>query len=82
MECFVGASEVPKMLQAAHVSSCKGHFARMLTTHKMYRAGYYWPTMFKDTYEHTRKCHSCQRYSHKDIELGMHLQHLFAFGSI
>ena len=31
------------------------------TTHKILRAGYYWPTLFKDAHDHVRKCDICQR---------------------
>ena len=61
------------MLEAAHDSPCGGHFAGMLTAYKAFRAGYYWRTMFQDSYDHARKCDSCQRYSRKDVGLGMPL---------
>ena len=37
-----------------------GHFSKETIKHKVLRAGYYWPTLFKDTHAHARKCQICQ----------------------
>ena len=37
-----------------------GHFSGETTAHKVLRAGYYWPTVFKDAHAHARKCQICQ----------------------
>ena len=39
----------------------KGHFLGDTTTHKIHRAGYYWPTLFKDAHAYVRKWYVCQR---------------------
>ena len=70
----IGLSGVPKVLEATHDSQCEGYFVGMLTAQKTHRAGYYWPTMFKDVYEHARKCDSCERYSRKDVGLSIYFQ--------
>ena len=36
------------------------HFGRETTAHKILRAGYYWPTLFRDSYAFVRKCQECQ----------------------
>ena len=38
-----------------------GVFLRCLdpSVHKILRAGYYWPTLFKDAHAHVRKCDAC-----------------------
>ena len=66
--------DIVEVVDVAHDSACGGYSARMLAAHKALRAGYYWPTMFQDSYDHARKCDSCQRYSRKDVRLGMPLQ--------
>jgi hypothetical protein len=33
------------------------------TAHRIMRDGYYWPTIFKDSYSMIRKCISCQKHS-------------------
>ena len=37
-----------------------GHGSDLATEHWILRAGYYWPTLFKDTHEHVKICHVCQ----------------------
>ena len=44
-----------------HDGPTGGHFSRDTTSHKIFRARYYWPTLFKDAHAHVRKCDACQR---------------------
>ena len=37
-----------------HDGPTGGHFSRDTTAHKILRAGYYWPTLFKDAHAHIR----------------------------
>ena len=37
-----------------------GRFGGETTAHKILRAGYYWPTLFRDSYTFVRKCQECQ----------------------
>ena len=55
----VAATEVPTILEACHDSACGGHFSGQLTGKKKLRAGYYWPSLFRDVHEHVRKCDAC-----------------------
>ncbi|KAH9291611.1 hypothetical protein KI387_043205, partial [Taxus chinensis] len=41
--------EAPKIIDDFHGGVCGGNFAGRVTTHKILRAGYWWPTLFKDT---------------------------------
>ena len=43
-----------------HDGPAGGHFSGETTAHKILRAGYYWPTLFKDAHAHARKCEICQ----------------------
>eukprot|EP00253_Pinus_taeda_P004642 PITA_04642 len=52
--------EAQKVLQELHDGPAGGHFGADTTTHKIIHAGYYWPTLFRDTHEYVRKCRSCQ----------------------
>ena len=38
------------------------------TDHKILRAGYYWPTLFKDAHAHVRKCDNCQRCGGRQVK--------------
>ena len=44
-----------------HDGPTGGHFSRDTTAHKILRAGYYCPTLFKDAHAHVRKCNIYQR---------------------
>eukprot|EP00253_Pinus_taeda_P032005 PITA_32005 len=49
-------SEAEKVLQELHDGPAGGHYAGDATAHKILRAGYYWPTLFKDSHSYVRKC--------------------------
>eukprot|EP00253_Pinus_taeda_P022331 PITA_22331 len=52
--------EAQKVLQELHDGPAGGHFGANTTAHKIIHAGYYWPTLFRDTHKYVRKCRSCQ----------------------
>jgi len=49
-----------KVLKELHYGPVGGHFAGNTTAHKILRASYYWPTLFKDAHTHARNCKTCQ----------------------
>ena len=50
-----------KVIIELHDGPARGHFSGDMTTHNILRAGYYWPTLFKDGHAHVRKCDIYQR---------------------
>ena len=52
--------EAEKVIEEFHKGDCGGHHYWKATTNKILRAGYYWPTMFKDIYKRIVACHECQ----------------------
>ena len=50
-----------KVVAELHDGPAGGHFSRDTTTHKILRARYYWPTLFKYSHADVRKCDTCQR---------------------
>jgi hypothetical protein len=48
------------VLKELHYGPVGGHFAGNTTAHKILRANYYWPTLFKDAHTHARNCKTCQ----------------------
>ena len=52
--------ETEVILKELHSGPAGGHFGGETTTHKILRAGYYWPTLFRDSYTFVRKCQECQ----------------------
>lgn len=61
----LGNSEAEKVLQELHDGLASGHFGGDATTHKILRAGYYWPTLFKDAHNYVRKCKIFQTTSRR-----------------
>ena len=52
--------ETETILRELHSGPAGGHFGGETTTHKILRDGYYWPTLFRDSYAFVRKCQECQ----------------------
>jgi hypothetical protein len=55
--------ETHQMMTELHVGG--GHFSARTTAHKIMHAGYYWPTLFRDTHAFVRACEPCQRFEGK-----------------
>ncbi|KAL2644095.1 hypothetical protein R1flu_011682 [Riccia fluitans] len=53
--------EVPKVLKALHNEMDGGHFGIQTTTKKIFIAGYWCPTVFRDVATHVKACDPCQR---------------------
>jgi hypothetical protein len=52
--------DAKKFLKELHDGPTGGNFAGNTTAHKILRAGYYWPTLFKDTHTYSRNYKMCQ----------------------
>lgn len=57
----VPEEDVTGILMHCHGSAYGGHFVTFKTVTKVLQAGFWWPTMFKDTHEFISRCDSCQR---------------------
>eukprot|EP00253_Pinus_taeda_P003608 PITA_03608 len=62
---YLTREEAEKVLNDCHSSACGGHQSGYATTQKKIRAGYFWPTMFKDCITVVRSCHACQIFDSK-----------------
>ena len=49
-------NEADSVLSQLHAGPARGHFGGEATAHKVLKAGYYWPTLFRDAYAFARKC--------------------------
>eukprot|EP00253_Pinus_taeda_P014792 PITA_14792 len=67
-------TEAEKVLQELHDGPAGGHYAGDATAHKILRAGYYWPTLFKDSHSYVRKCQICQTTAGRQRKPSMPLQ--------
>lgn len=49
------------MIAAMHMKDAGGHYATHNTVTKILNAGFWWPTMYKDTHDYIQRCDSYQR---------------------
>ena len=57
--------ESKRILSDIHEGVCGGHYMAKTTAHKVLRAGFWWPTLFKDAHKFVEKCDVCQKFSGK-----------------
>nr|GEZ08332.1 reverse transcriptase domain-containing protein [Tanacetum cinerariifolium] len=53
--------EALDILEACHIGPTGGHHGAKLAAKKIFDAGFFWPTIYKDAYEFVKNCDSCQR---------------------
>ncbi|GKA96799.1 reverse transcriptase domain-containing protein [Tanacetum coccineum] len=58
--CVHGKEDL-EILKACHNGPTRGHHGANLTAKKVFDAGFFWPTIYKDAYELVKNCDSCQR---------------------
>nr|GFB97659.1 reverse transcriptase domain-containing protein [Tanacetum cinerariifolium] len=57
----VHGKEALDILEACHNGPTGGHHGANLTAKKIFDAGFFWPTIYKDAYEFVKNYDSCQR---------------------
>ncbi|GJW34093.1 reverse transcriptase domain-containing protein [Tanacetum coccineum] len=57
----VDGKEALEILEACHSGPTGGHYGANFTAKKIFDAGFYWPTIYKDAYEFVKSCDACQR---------------------
>ncbi|KAK9058199.1 hypothetical protein SSX86_023039 [Deinandra increscens subsp. villosa] len=57
----VDMSEVPSILDFCHTQACGGNFGSKRTTSKVLESGFYWPSIFLDSYMFCKSCERCQK---------------------
>ncbi|GJT33373.1 reverse transcriptase domain-containing protein [Tanacetum coccineum] len=66
--CVFGQKAL-EILKACHEGPTGGHHSANITARKVFDAGFFWPTIYKDAYELIKSCDACQRQgkiSHRD----------------
>ncbi|XP_035832796.1 uncharacterized protein LOC118481696 [Helianthus annuus] len=58
--CVFG-SESRSILRHCHEGPTGGHYGAAYTAKRVFDAGFYWPTIFRDAHEFVRSCDACQR---------------------
>eukprot|EP00253_Pinus_taeda_P020351 PITA_20351 len=64
LNCLI-EEEADKVIDEFHKGDCGGHHYWKATANKVLRAGYFWPTMFRDIYKKIATCHECQVFEGK-----------------
>jgi hypothetical protein len=59
LKCLTN-SEAKYVLKEIHEGVCGNHSGSRMLAHKAMRAGYYWPTMNKDSVKLVQQCDKCQ----------------------
>ncbi|GJY39436.1 reverse transcriptase domain-containing protein [Tanacetum coccineum] len=57
----VDGKEALKILEACHSGPTGGHYGANFTAKKVFYAGLFWPTIYKDAFEFVKSCDACQR---------------------
>ncbi|GJU50564.1 reverse transcriptase domain-containing protein [Tanacetum coccineum] len=66
--CVFG-QEALEILKVCHEGLTRGHHSANITAQKVFDAGFFWLTIYKDAYELIKSCDACQRQgkiSHRD----------------
>nr|GEU53526.1 DNA-directed DNA polymerase [Tanacetum cinerariifolium] len=58
---YVHGQEAYDILKACHEGPIEGHHGANFTAKKVFDAGYFWPTIYKDAYDLVKSCDICQR---------------------
>nr|GFA61820.1 reverse transcriptase domain-containing protein [Tanacetum cinerariifolium] len=61
IRCCVAGKEAIDILNACHSGPTGGHYGANYATKKVFDSGFYWPTIYKDTFELVKCYDSCQR---------------------
>ena len=56
---FLEQEDASKVVKELHDGPIGGHFLGDTNAHKILRAGYFWPTLFKYAHAYVRKCDTC-----------------------
>nr|GEU47697.1 DNA-directed DNA polymerase [Tanacetum cinerariifolium] len=58
---YVHGQEAYDILKACHEGPTGGHHGANFTAKKVFDAGFFWPTIYKDAHDLVKSCDSCQR---------------------
>ncbi|CAM8990052.1 unnamed protein product [Rhodiola kirilowii] len=52
--------EIASVISFCHELACGGHFGPRRTARKILDSGFFWPHVFRDAYNHCKRCDKCQ----------------------
>ena len=62
LKCIVG-EDTEYVLREVHEGICGNHIGACALAGKVFRQGYYWPTILKDATDQVKKCRICQEHA-------------------
>ncbi|GJY77381.1 reverse transcriptase domain-containing protein, partial [Tanacetum coccineum] len=68
----VDGKEALGILEACHSGPTGGHYGANFTAKKVFDAGFFWPTIYKDAFEFVKSCKACQRQGKISQRYEMH----------
>ena len=71
-------NESPQTMKEFHQGVCGGHHSWKVTTNKIMRVGFYYPTMFYDVYKEVTTCHEWKNFYGKRKLIPLPLNHISA----
>nr|GFA19992.1 reverse transcriptase domain-containing protein [Tanacetum cinerariifolium] len=57
----MNVQEAIDILKACHEGPTRGHHGANLTAKKVFDAGFFWPTIYRDAHDMIKSCDTCQR---------------------
>ena len=57
----IAENEIISILTFCHSYACRGHFGAKRTVRKVLECGFYWPSLFRDSYSFCKSCEHCQK---------------------
>ncbi|GKB66101.1 reverse transcriptase domain-containing protein [Tanacetum coccineum] len=61
MRRCIPRSEILEILAHYHSGPTEGHHSASVTGRKVYKAGFYWPSIFRDAKDYVMKCDACPK---------------------
>nr|GEV88579.1 reverse transcriptase domain-containing protein [Tanacetum cinerariifolium] len=61
IRCCVHGQEAIDILKACHEGPTGGHHGANLIAKKLFDAGFFWPTIYRDAHDMIKSCDTCQR---------------------
>lgn len=68
---MIGKAKLPRLLWKFHEGFCGEHFAGRIIVEKILAAGYYWPTLFKDSFDYCKHSNICQAFANRSTVNGV-----------
>lgn len=60
---YITVDEADQILCECHHNICRGHFGGQSMAQRIFRMGYYWPSLFKDAHVFALRCRRCQEHT-------------------